>query len=95
MKNESVSNFFLKDLIGRFYLEFEDLIIILAIILLFKIIIVICRKIVSIISAEELRSLLHSYILESILSKDYSNLMKFPRGELIEKLARNTSTQPL
>ncbi len=91
-ENESVSNFFLKDLIGRFYLEFEDLIIILAIILLFKIIIVICRKIVSIISAEELRSLLHSYILESILSKDYSNLMKFPRGELIEKLARNTDS---
>ena len=91
-ENESVSNFFLKDLIGRFYLEFEDLIIILAIILLFKIIIVICRKIVSIISAEELRSLLHSYILESILNKDYSNLMKFPRGELIEKLARNTDS---
>ena len=26
-ENESDSNFFLKDLIGRFYLEFEDLII--------------------------------------------------------------------
>ena len=91
-ENESVSNYFLKDFIGKFNFKVEDLIIILSIILLFKIIIVICRKIVSIISAEELRSLLHSYILESILSKDYSNLVKFPRGELIEKLARNTDS---
>ncbi len=91
-ENQNSQNYFLKNLIGKFNFEIRDLILILSFILLFKIIIVISRKVLSIISAEELRSHLHTYILKSILSKNYLNLMKFPRGELIEKLARNTDS---
>jgi len=88
----SSNSYFFKDLIKKLDLGISELVILLSIILLFKIITVIVRKILSILSAEDLRSLLHIFILRSILSKDYSSLSLFPRGELIEKLARNTDS---
>ena len=88
----SSNSYFFKDLIKKLDLGISELVILLSIILLFKIIIVIVRKILSILSAEDLRSLLHVFILRSILSKNYSSISLFPRGELIEKLARNTDS---
>ena len=90
--SNNIDGYFFKDFLNKFNLEVDQLILLLIVILLFKIMSVIIRKILSVLSAERLRSLLHSYILRSILSKKYSSIMTFPRGELIEKLARNTDS---